>query len=124
MDVSAYLVNAATRQMAEVEVAEAQFAGLDALIAAAEEEASALPPLPETAEGDLTEEERREVRAAMDLVYGAAPLDRGDAPPRLHGRVRTGRAVDGKCSGVTSARHSDGHDRLHIDRSTSQGRAR
>ncbi|MFE4534826.1 hypothetical protein ACFRKB_07050 [Streptomyces scopuliridis] len=70
MDVSAYLVNAATRQMAEVEVAEAQFAGLDALIAAAEEEALALPPLPETAEGDLTEEERREVRAAMDLVYG------------------------------------------------------
>ncbi|MEV7089765.1 hypothetical protein AB0O07_28410 [Streptomyces sp. NPDC093085] len=71
MDVSAYLVNAATRQMAEVEAAEAQFAEIDALIAAAEEEAGALPPLPEPAEGDLTEEERREVRAAMDLVHGA-----------------------------------------------------
>ncbi|QDY77710.1 hypothetical protein FQU76_15660 [Streptomyces qinzhouensis] len=33
MDVSAYLVNAATRQMAEVEAAEAQFARLDAVVA-------------------------------------------------------------------------------------------
>ncbi|WP_405019706.1 ribbon-helix-helix protein, CopG family [Kitasatospora sp. NBC_00070] len=46
-DVSAYLVNAATRQMAEAEAAEAQFARIDAMIAAAEAEAEAaeLPPL-------------------------------------------------------------------------------
>jgi hypothetical protein len=71
MDVSAYLVNAATRQMAEVEAAEAQFARIDAMIAAAEAEAASLPPLTEVADGELTEQERREVRAAMELVYGA-----------------------------------------------------
>ncbi|MFF5568311.1 hypothetical protein ACFY7Z_27770 [Streptomyces sp. NPDC012623] len=80
MDVSAYLCNAAIRQMAEVEAAEAQFAQLDALIAAAEEEASVLPPLPETADGDLTEEERREVRAAMNLVYGVEGADGVNGP--------------------------------------------
>ncbi|MBT2445619.1 ribbon-helix-helix protein, CopG family [Streptomyces sp. ISL-43] len=71
MDVSAYLVNAATRQMAEVEAAEAQFARIDAVIAAAEAEAASLPTLPDVAEDDLTEEERREVREAMELIYGA-----------------------------------------------------
>ncbi|MEC4014914.1 hypothetical protein [Streptomyces sp. H27-D2] len=71
MDVSAFLVNAATRQMAEAEAAEAQFARLDAVIAAAEAEAAALPPLPEVADDDLTEQERREVREAMELIYGA-----------------------------------------------------
>lgn len=71
MDVSAYLVNAATRQMAEVEVAEAQFARIDAVIAAAEAEAAELPPLTEVADDDLTEEERREVAQAMELVYGS-----------------------------------------------------
>ncbi|MEU6231449.1 ribbon-helix-helix protein, CopG family [Kitasatospora sp. NPDC047058] len=77
LDVSAYLVNAATRQMAEVEAAEAQFARIDAVIAAAEAEAAELPPLPEVADDDLTEEERREVAEAMELVYGAdAPAAR------------------------------------------------
>ncbi|MEV7871164.1 hypothetical protein AB0P17_34845 [Streptomyces sp. NPDC088124] len=52
-------------------VTEAQFAAIDALIAEAEEAAAALPPLPGSADGALTEEERREVRAAMDLVHGA-----------------------------------------------------
>ncbi|MDH6130473.1 ribbon-helix-helix protein, CopG family [Kitasatospora sp. GP82] len=70
MDVSAYLVNAATRQMAEAEAAEAQFARIDAMIAAAEAEAAELPPLREVADDDLTEEERREVAEAMDLIYG------------------------------------------------------
>lgn len=41
LDVSAYLVHAATRQMAETETIEAQFASVDALIAAAEAEAAA-----------------------------------------------------------------------------------
>lgn len=71
MDVSAYLVNAATRQMAEAEAAEAQFARLDAVIAAAEAEAAALAPLPEVADDDLTELERQEVQEAMRLIYGA-----------------------------------------------------
>lgn len=71
MDVSAYLVNAATRQMAEAEAAEAQFARLDAVIAAAEAEAAVLAPLPEVADGDLTEQERQEVQEAMGLIYGA-----------------------------------------------------
>lgn len=70
MDVSAYLVNAATRQMAEAEAAEAQFARLDAVIAAAEAEAAALAPLPEVADDDLTEQERQEVQEAMGLIYG------------------------------------------------------
>jgi uncharacterized protein (DUF1778 family) len=72
MDVSAYLVHAATRQMAETEAIEEQFSGLDALIAEAETEAAALPPEPETyvAAGELTEQERRDVEAALNLVYG------------------------------------------------------
>ncbi|MER6916520.1 hypothetical protein ABT354_33115 [Streptomyces sp. NPDC000594] len=81
MDVSAYLVNAATRQMAEVEAAEAQFARLDAVIAAAETGAAALPPLAEVVDGDLTEQERREVQEALGLIYGSdGPAARsGDA---------------------------------------------
>ncbi|MEU3602771.1 hypothetical protein ABZ714_29300 [Streptomyces sp. NPDC006798] len=81
MDVSAYLVNAATRQMAEVEAAEAQFARVDAMIAAAESEAAALSPSTEVADADLTEQERREVREALELVYGpTTPATRtGDA---------------------------------------------
>jgi hypothetical protein len=69
MDVSAYLVNAATRQMAETDELEAQFASMDAVIAAAQAEAAALPELPEVDDADLTEQERLEVRAAMDLMY-------------------------------------------------------
>ncbi|MEU5975557.1 hypothetical protein [Streptomyces sp. NPDC047315] len=70
MDVSAYLVNAATRQMAEAEASEAQFARIDAVIAAAETEAAALPPLAEVVDGDLTEQERKEVEEALGLIYG------------------------------------------------------
>ncbi len=71
MDVSAYLVNAATRQMAETDALEDQFASIDAVIAAAEAKASELPALPDVAENDLTEQERREVEEAMELVYGS-----------------------------------------------------
>ena len=80
MDVSAYLVNAATRQMAETDELEAQFASIDAVIAAAEAEASELPTLPEVTEDDLTEQERREVEEALELVYGS------DQPARSQGR--------------------------------------
>lgn len=77
MDVSSYLVNAAIRQMAEVEAAEAQFAGLDALIADAEGRAEHYGPVDEAGEESLSEDERREVDEAMSLVYGARePRDR------------------------------------------------
>ena len=69
MDVSAYLVNAATRQMAETDALEAQFASVDAVIAAAEAAAAALPELPDVVDADLTEQELLEVRAAMSLIY-------------------------------------------------------
>lgn len=70
LDVSAYLVNAAIRQMAAAEDIEAQFATIDAVIAAAGAEETLVDPLPEPSPGELTEEERRQVQAAMDLVYG------------------------------------------------------
>ncbi|WP_457031326.1 hypothetical protein [Kitasatospora sp. P5_F3] len=70
MDVSAYLINAATRQMAETEAAEAHFAPIDAVIGAAEAEAAELPPLPEVTDDELTEEERRQVAEALGLVHG------------------------------------------------------
>ena len=70
LDVSAYLVNAAIRQMAEVEAIEAQFTAVDAVIAAAGAEDTSLEPLPETPPDALTEEERLQVQEAMDLVYG------------------------------------------------------
>jgi diphthamide synthase (EF-2-diphthine--ammonia ligase) len=72
LDVSAYLVHAATRQMADTEAIEEQFSGVDALIAAAEAEAEAegLPPEPDTTTPELTEQERRDVEAALNLVYG------------------------------------------------------
>ncbi|MFE9923967.1 ribbon-helix-helix protein, CopG family [Streptomyces sp. NPDC005774] len=71
MDVSAYLVHAATRQMAESDAIEEQFAEVDALIARAEQAASGLPaePAPEPA-AELTEQERREVEEALDLAHG------------------------------------------------------
>ncbi|GAA0474516.1 hypothetical protein ACFQ2B_36975 [Streptomyces stramineus] len=78
LDLSAYLVHAATRQMAETEAVEAQFAGVDALIAATEAEAASVPPEPDAAVGELTEEERLEVEAALGLVYGP---DRTGARP-------------------------------------------
>jgi len=81
MDVSAYLVNAATRQMADAEAIEAQFANVDAMIASAESEAAMLEPPPETTSDELTEEERRDVQAAMGLVYGVdnSAASSGDA---------------------------------------------
>ncbi|MFJ8692550.1 plasmid mobilization protein [Streptomyces roseolilacinus] len=71
MDVSAYLVHAATRQMAESDAIEEQFAEVDALIAQAERAADELPvePGPEPA-AELTEQERREVEEALGLVQG------------------------------------------------------
>lgn len=78
MDLSAYLVHAATRQMAETDAIEEQFAGVDAMIAAAEAEAAGLPPGPDVAPEELTEQERQEVEEALDLVYGA---DRSTARP-------------------------------------------
>jgi diphthamide synthase (EF-2-diphthine--ammonia ligase) len=83
MDVSAYLVHAATRQMAESDAVEAQFAEVDALIAEAEQAAdrlhaeSAAESVVESVV-ELTEQERREVEAAMGLVHG---LDRQNHRP-------------------------------------------
>ncbi|GAA3826674.1 plasmid mobilization protein [Streptomyces chiangmaiensis] len=70
MDVSAYLVHAATRQMAESDAIEEQFAGVDALIVRAEREAVDLPEEPAAASVELTEQERREVEEALGLVHG------------------------------------------------------
>ncbi|SFL79461.1 hypothetical protein [Streptomyces pini] len=77
MDVSACLVNAATRQVAETEAMEGRFSHIDAVIAAAEAEAAELPALPEPGDDDLTGAERRGVREAVGLVLG------GDAPIRV-----------------------------------------
>lgn len=71
VDVSAYLVHAATRQMAETEAIEAQFAEVDTVIAAAEAAAGQMPPASGVAEAELTEQERREVEEALGLVHGA-----------------------------------------------------
>ncbi|MDT7847888.1 plasmid mobilization protein [Streptomyces justiciae] len=71
LDVSAYLVHAATRQMAETDAIEEQFSGVDALIARAEAEAGALSEESATGAEDLTEHERREVEEALGLVHGA-----------------------------------------------------
>ncbi|GHH36801.1 hypothetical protein [Streptomyces candidus] len=71
MDVSAYLVHAATRQMAETDAIEEQFAGVDGLIARAETEAKALPTTSEAASVGLTASEQREVEEALALVLGA-----------------------------------------------------
>ncbi|MFE0101960.1 plasmid mobilization protein [Streptomyces sp. NPDC059009] len=70
LDVSAYLVHAATRQMAETDAIEEQFAGVDALIARAEAEAGVLPEEPGASDGELTEQERREIEEALGLVHG------------------------------------------------------
>jgi hypothetical protein len=82
MDVSSYLVNAAIRQMAEVEAAEAEFAGVDALIADAEGRAEHYGPVDEVGDDSLSADERREVDEAMRLVYGA-----GEAQDRNRGEV-------------------------------------
>lgn len=71
MDVSSYLVNAAIRQMAETEAADAEFAGVDALIVEAEGRAEHYGPVDEAGDDSLSEDERREVDEAMSLVYGA-----------------------------------------------------
>ena len=80
MDVSAYLVHAATRQMAESDAIEEQFAEVDALIARAERAADGLPaePAREPA-AELTEQERLEVEEALGLVRGP---DRQGRRPR------------------------------------------
>jgi hypothetical protein len=78
LDISAYLVHAATRQMAETEAIEEQFSGIDAVIARAEAEAAALPTEPGEIAPELTEQERRDVEAALNLVYGE---DRSTARP-------------------------------------------
>ncbi|OII70541.1 MULTISPECIES: hypothetical protein [unclassified Streptomyces] len=71
LDVSAYLVHAATRQMAETEAIEDRFAGVDAVIAAATAEAARLTGEAVQPVGELTEQEQRDVDAALDLVLGA-----------------------------------------------------
>ncbi|MEV0319381.1 plasmid mobilization protein [Streptomyces sp. NPDC050658] len=70
MDVSAYLVHAATRQMAESDAIEEQFAGVDALIAQAELAAGEMPDEAVGSPAGLTEQERREVEEALGLVHG------------------------------------------------------
>ncbi|WP_306189292.1 ribbon-helix-helix protein, CopG family [Streptomyces sp. MK5] len=84
MDVSAYLVHAATRQMAESDAIEEQFTEVDALIARAERAADGLTAGPaQEPIADLTEQERREVEEALGLVQGQ---------DRQHGR-RPGHAA-------------------------------
>lgn len=70
MDLSAYLVHAATRQMAESDAIEEQFAEADAAIARAETEAVALTEEPGACSEELTEQQRRDVEAALALVHG------------------------------------------------------
>lgn len=77
MDVSAYLVHAATRQMAESDAIEEQFAEVDALIAQAERAADGLPAEPvQEPVAELTEQERREVEKALGLAHGRDRHDR------------------------------------------------
>lgn len=100
MDVSAYFVNAATRQMAETEAIEDKFQEIDALIDRVEEEGR----LPAQASGDsdvprdLSAEELRDVANAVRLVLGTvgdpgtADMP-GAAPPSRSGDdVTEGRA--------------------------------
>lgn len=79
---SSYLVNAAIRQMAETEAAEAEFAGIDALIAEAEGRAEDYGPVDEAGDDSLSADEHREVDEAMSLVYGA-----GETQARNRGEV-------------------------------------
>ncbi|WCH91225.1 ribbon-helix-helix protein, CopG family [Streptomyces moderatus] len=67
VDVSAYLVHAATRQMAESDAIEEQFVEVDTFIARVEQAAGVLPTEPAE---ELTEQERREVEEALGLVQG------------------------------------------------------
>lgn len=82
MDVSSYLVNAAIRQMAETDAVEAEFAGIDALIADAEAHAADHAPDSAPEPEGLTETEQRAVDDAMRLVHGVE-----EAPPRNRGEV-------------------------------------
>ena len=82
MDVSSYFVNAAIRQMADTESAEAEFAGVDALIAEAEGRAEQYGPVDTADDDSLSAEERREVDEAMGLVHGT-----GEAKDRDRGEV-------------------------------------
>ncbi|WP_407837182.1 hypothetical protein ACE1OC_13185 [Streptomyces sp. DSM 116496] len=60
---------------------EAQFADVDALITAAEAEA-ARAPQEETTVGALTEQERQEAEAALDLVIRPTSTSRSCEPAR------------------------------------------
>lgn len=93
MDVSAYLVNAAVRQMAETEAMDARFASIDAVIATAEGEARELPAPEGLGNEELTEQERREVEEAMDLVYGPAEGSGERRPESRARRKRRGHAA-------------------------------
>ncbi|WP_239643029.1 hypothetical protein [Nocardiopsis alkaliphila] len=79
---SSYFVNAAIRQMGDAGSAEAEFAGIDALIAEAEGRAEHHGPVDEAGDDPLSADERREVDEAMNLVYGA-----GETRPRGRGEV-------------------------------------
>lgn len=71
MEFSACLMHVATRQMAESDAIEEQFAEVDALIARAERAADGLAA--ETAQepaAEMMEQERREVEEALALVHG------------------------------------------------------
>ncbi len=70
MDVSAYLVHASMRQMAESDAIEEQFAEVDALISRAEQAADVWPDEPAQQAAQLTEQERREVGEALALAHG------------------------------------------------------
>ncbi len=74
MDVSAYLVHAATRQIAESDARDERFVEVDALIARVERAADGLPaePAPEPAV-ELTEQERREVEETLRFIEGRGP---------------------------------------------------
>lgn len=72
MNVSAYLVNAAIRQMMEENAIEARFAKIDAVIAEAEAEAAALPEVSEATDADLTADERRRLREASRLIFASS----------------------------------------------------
>jgi hypothetical protein len=75
MDVSAYMVAAATAQMAADDAASAVFAPLDAENAAALAEAEKISPAPPPAFGDLTADEQHLVLRVMRSALGSDGTD-------------------------------------------------
>ncbi|QNA74667.1 ATP-binding protein [Streptomyces sp. So13.3] len=63
----------------DAEAVETQFAGIDRVIVEATAGADVLPALPGVSDDQLTEAERREVRDAMELIYGCEDLPELDA---------------------------------------------